>query len=197
MISESNKRPKRMGRPQKSADERKSETLRFRVREDLKQRVAAAAASSGRSLSEEAEFMIETFLEYSEILNLLVDQGNARNLISSICGIILAVQGHEIAPNQPVTMNDWNADGPLPQWTRSGLRAGLHVVIDHSIPRPLEFEQMNWSVPPKRLEDIKVYYESNVKYMHDIGIEIGHMFTGHPPEMGDESNKTNLDAQDK
>lgn len=186
MISKPNERPKRMGRPQKSADERKSETLRFRVREDLKDRVAAAAASSGRSISEESEFMIETFLKYRKILDMMEKQENVRELISSICKTISVVQEHKIAENQPVTMNDWNADGPLPQWTRSGLRAGLQVIIEHSIPRPLEFEQIDWSVSPKRLEDIKVYYESNIKYMHDIGVEVGQIFTGQSIELSDE-----------
>ena len=50
---------KRIGRPPKPAKERKSVNFTFRSRGDMRDRLRAAAAMSGRSISEEIEFRLE------------------------------------------------------------------------------------------------------------------------------------------
>jgi hypothetical protein len=73
----------RMGRPPKSSSgERRTDTIAFRVRGSLGDRLRNAAAKSGRTLSDEVEFWVERALAYDEMMKTMrttlaeIERGN-------------------------------------------------------------------------------------------------------------------------
>lgn len=60
--------PKRPGRPELPAKERRSETVKFTARKELRDRLEAAAQRSGRSLSDEVQHRLERSFETDEAL---------------------------------------------------------------------------------------------------------------------------------
>jgi hypothetical protein len=61
------KMTKRIGRPPKPEGERKSASLIFRARPQLRERLGAAAAASGRSISEEIEYILNRHFEFENL----------------------------------------------------------------------------------------------------------------------------------
>lgn len=64
---------KRTGRPRKSEADRKEGNLTFRTRRGLRERLVAAAAASGRSLSEEVERRVEESFALGSMQDRLAD----------------------------------------------------------------------------------------------------------------------------
>ena len=60
---------KRIGRPPKPAKNRKSVNFTFRSREEMREQLRAAAAVSGRSISEEIEYRLNQSFQKELILD--------------------------------------------------------------------------------------------------------------------------------
>lgn len=96
------KRPR--GRPPKAAAERKRGVLSMRVRDEMRAELSRLAAAHQRSISEEAEFLLETALRSPGLLDEALDLAFGRQLSGLV--LLLARLAHGVA--------DWRAISPDP-----------------------------------------------------------------------------------
>ncbi|MBY0298906.1 MAG: hypothetical protein K2X71_23200 [Methylobacterium sp.] len=77
------KGPKRVGRPPKAEADRKDGNITFRTRAGLRERLAASASMSGRSMSEEVEKRLEKSYDLEDIAH-FIDSSLTKSLSKNL-----------------------------------------------------------------------------------------------------------------
>jgi hypothetical protein len=98
--------PKRMGRPPLPPQARKTTNLTFRARGDLREKLSAAAAISGRSVSEEIERILEGHFSNQNVVTMALGGGQAAELVRPLLSFLSQLEragiewrgNEEIAP---------------------------------------------------------------------------------------------------
>lgn len=166
--------PRRMGRPPKMAGDRKTETMRFRVREDLHNALHDAASKSQRTVNEEAEIRLENSFNLEKLHQAVYDSGDdARQFILSVINVISTVQGSKAPTGEQIGSPEW-LRSPL---TRAGLRSALDVLVDHFIPPPQSPEETPWTATEQR------HYAVALELMQELGVDHARLITGQTPEV--------------
>lgn len=114
---------KRIGRPFKPAKPRTRAPLGLIVRAEVKARIEAAAKRTGRTQSQEAEFLIERAIHYDEMLEVMktnlqqIERGNIEAALTRLgwkhlhdpSGGLWAPPGHPLAAQRSGFMSDEEA----------------------------------------------------------------------------------------
>src|SRR5215210_3079447 len=84
--------PRKGGRPALSSERKKSQTLTFRTRTDLRKSLEAAAEQAGRSISEEVEYRLQRSFDREALVRELYGDQHAK-LVKSLSGILNMASG--------------------------------------------------------------------------------------------------------
>jgi hypothetical protein len=84
--------PRKGGRPALSSERKKSQTLTFRTRADLRKSLEAAAEQAGRSISEEVEYRLQRSFDREALVQELYGDQHA-NLLKSLSRILSMASG--------------------------------------------------------------------------------------------------------
>ncbi|MCJ2018022.1 hypothetical protein MKK84_11385 [Methylobacterium sp. E-065] len=175
--------PRRRGRPGKAADERKSANMKFRTREDLREKIEAAAADAGRSASEEVEARLLNSFNVEPLHHMVFGNGDdARRLITNILTAIKTVQDYENPIDVKLGTVDWRGEDPLSDFTRAALRNAFSVIISQALPPPRAPDQLPFSDEQRKV------YERALNHMKAFGIEFAELITGQRPNLAEALN---------
>lgn len=121
---------KTSGRPPKAPEKGRRRNYAFRMSDDVRDRVVAAAEQAGRSMSEEVERRIEDSFKQEAHQNftlmLFNRSPNLQNLVLQIATVGGYVESLKDADGKPLGSKDWENHEP----TRAGIRAALTALID-------------------------------------------------------------------
>ncbi|SFM92011.1 hypothetical protein [Methylobacterium pseudosasicola] len=162
---------RRMGRPALSADERKSATLRFRVRESLKDQLEQAAVQSGLSMSEEFERRIADSFKFDLILRVMLDSSRGQDLFVNLGTVLETVREYSKETGTLSDKSVWAEHDP----TRAGLRAAIAVLVEHLIPPAREPNPAPATAAEARQERL---YAVELENMVEFGDEFARMVIG-------------------
>lgn len=120
---------KRMGRPPKAPEKGRRQNYTFRMSDETRDRVIAAAAASGRSMSEELEWRVEeSFREEDRRLTssaLMNGSRNAYSLISKIIAAINYLENLKDKSGNKIGSLDWHNH----EQTSAGIRAAIDSLV--------------------------------------------------------------------
>ena len=170
---------RRRGRPSKGVDERKSANMKFRTREDLREKIEASAARTGRSASEEVEARLLASFNIEPLHQMVFGNGDdARRLITLMLTTIRTVQEYRnpnIGPG--LGTDDWRGDALECDLTRAALRNAFSVIISQALPAPRSPEEANL------MDNQREVYRDALNHMKGFGIEFGKLITGQKPDL--------------
>jgi hypothetical protein len=121
-------KPKRLGRPPKPEEDRKGANLTFRVRKNLRDRIAAAARESGRSISEETEYRVESTFRDEDVAIRSLGGPYASFVIRPILMYLGCLQQSGLA---------WKDDKAL----ADAVRRGISIIVEAILGSPLSIER--------------------------------------------------------
>lgn len=178
--------PKRMGRPPKAPEDRKSATMRFRTREGLREQLEEAALASGRSPSEEAEIRLINSFKLEPLHQLYFGNGKCTtDFLHDMLAIIRTVQEYENPKGRRIGSKDWS-DSEL---TREALRAAFAVLIPVHLPAPPRPEAI--TNPPEEQRA----YGAALEHMRDLGKDLAKAITGQRPDLVERIVRPNVAEQ--
>lgn len=187
MSATEHEQPRRMGRPPKPAEDRKSATMRFRTREGLREQLEAAAEASGRSPSEEAEVRLQNSFKPDPLQRLAFGDGeDAKKFIIKLISAIQIIQGYENPKGCQLGSMDWSSTDYKSHFTRAAIRAAFRVLVNDALPAPASAEEAGLSP-----EDAKIYTDT-INHMHDFGTEYAMLITGQLPRLAAALNADGL-----
>ena len=172
------------GRPAKAAEDRKSASMKFRTREDLRDKIEAAAAAAGRSASEEVEERIKASFNIEPLHHMVFGNGSdAKRLITLILTSIRTIQEYEnphIGPG--LGTDDWRGPELECDLTRAALRNAFSVIISQALPPPRAPEQTDLPAEQQQM------YARALNHMKGFGIEFAELITGQRPDLAQALN---------
>jgi hypothetical protein len=109
--------------------------MKFRTREDLRERIEAAAAASGRSASEEIEVRLYNSFNIEPLHHMVFGNGDdAKRLISNFLTVIKTVQDYENPVDVRLGSVDWRGPNLESDLTRAALLAAFAVLVEQALP---------------------------------------------------------------
>lgn len=105
-------------------DEGKKSVLNTRITDDLRSRLEAAAAASGRSMAQEIELRLESLFDpvNEQLLNISTHQTKSSLVIRALVSVFASV--------------DFDKDGVPSYLSRAGLAAAFKVILEEHFPQP-------------------------------------------------------------
>ena len=175
--------PRGRGRPSKSEDERKSANMKFRTREDLREKIEAAAAASGRSASEEVEARLYNSFNLEPLHHMVFGNGDdAKRLITNLLTVIKTVQDYENPIDVRLGSVEWRGQNLESDLTRAALLSAVAVIVEQALPDPRTPDQIPFSDEQRRM------YAGALAHMHAFGNEFALLITGQLPRLAEMLN---------
>lgn len=158
----------------RAAEDRKTANMKFRTSGDLREKIEAAAAKSGRTASAEAEIRLINSFNLEPFHELVFGSGDdVRKFVTNILTAAKTIQDYENPKGHRIGSQNWTDS----EHTRVAIRQAMRVLVDHFAPAPPRPADLDEPVEKQS------GYTRDLRHMERFGREFAQLMTGQLPEL--------------